>query len=94
MFIDALGMVSLVGKWKTSGDGSAGQPWMAPKLVQDIQGYKWKLITSGGVTLFASTYDDKEGDFTVGWGQSATYGELALGEGAVSLALLIPTALY
>lgn len=25
MFIDAQGMVSLCGKWKTSGDGSAGQ---------------------------------------------------------------------
>lgn len=40
-FIDGQGMYHLCGKWKTSGDGSSGQPWMAPKLVQEIQGYKW-----------------------------------------------------
>lgn len=59
---------------------------MSPKLVQDIQGYKWKNITAGGVTLFASTWDPKEGDFVVGWGQSATCGELALGEGSLKSA--------
>jgi hypothetical protein len=56
---------------------------MTPKLVQDIMGYKWKKITSGGVTLFATTFDPKEGDFVVGWGQGASCGELALGAGAV-----------
>lgn len=57
---------------------------MTPKLVQDIMGYKWKNITAGGVTLFATTYDNKEGDFAVCWGQGANCGELALGEGSVS----------
>lgn len=61
---------------------------MAPKLVQEIQGYKWRNITAGGVTLFASTYDPKEGDFMVGWGQGAGYGELALGAGTVRPFLL------
>lgn len=56
---------------------------MTPKLVQDIMGYKWRHISAGGVTLFASTYDNKEGDFMVGWGQGAGYSELALGAGAV-----------
>jgi hypothetical protein len=86
MIIDGLGMLSLVGKWKTSGDGSSGQPAMFPKLVQDIQGYQFQNATAGGVTLFASSYDKKEGDFVVAWGQSATNGELGLGEGALKSA--------
>ncbi|KAK4701353.1 hypothetical protein P7C70_g4879, partial [Phenoliferia sp. Uapishka_3] len=86
LFIDAQGMVSLCGKWKTTGDGSAGQPWMTPKLVQDIMGYKFDLITAGGVTIFAHTNEPKEGDFLVGWGQGAIHGELALGAGAVKSA--------
>ncbi|GAA5942352.1 uncharacterized protein JCM15063_002979 [Sporobolomyces koalae] len=82
LFIDNQGMVLLCGKWKTSGDGSAGQPWMTPRPVQDIMGYQWKIISSGGVTLFAHAQDPKEGDFTVAWGQNAHYGELALGPGS------------
>ncbi|BGP44741.1 hypothetical protein JCM10450v2_000555 [Rhodotorula kratochvilovae] len=82
LFIDNQGMILLCGKWKTSGDGSAGQPWMTPRAVQDIMGYKWEIISSGGVTLFCHAHDPKEGDFTVAWGQNAQYGELAFGQGA------------
>ncbi|KPV78376.1 uncharacterized protein RHOBADRAFT_50849 [Rhodotorula graminis WP1] len=82
LFIDNQGMVLLCGKWKTSGDGSAGQPWMTPRAVQDIMGYKWEIISGGGVTLFCHAQDPKEGDFTVSWGQNAHYGELAFGQGA------------
>lgn len=65
---------------------------MTPKLVQDIMGYKWDLISSGGVTLFAHTNarqekaggkENKDGVFTCAWGQSAIYGELAFGPGHV-----------
>lgn len=56
---------------------------MTPKIVQDLMGYKFELISAGGVTLFAATHDPKEGDFTCCWGQSALYGELALGPSAV-----------
>ncbi|GAA5861482.1 hypothetical protein JCM3774_000265 [Rhodotorula dairenensis] len=82
LFIDNQDMVLLCGKFKVSGDGSAGQPWMTPRYVPDIMGYKWSLISGGGVTIFCHAKDPKEGDFTVCWGQTATYGELALGEGA------------
>lgn len=58
---------------------------MTPRYVPDIMGYKWSLISGGGVTIFCHAKDPKEGDFTVCWGQTASYGELALGEGAVSL---------
>ncbi|CEQ38996.1 SPOSA6832_00479 [Sporobolomyces salmonicolor] len=85
LFIDNQGMLLLCGKWKTSGDGSAGQPWMTPRVVQDIMGYKWELISAGGVTLFCSAHDPKEGELTVAWGQNAQYGELAFGQGAVCL---------
>jgi len=57
---------------------------MKPKHVQDIMGYKWNIISSGGVTLFTHANDPKEGDFTVSWGQAAQNGELALGAGSVS----------
>ncbi|GAA6059089.1 hypothetical protein JCM10212_002060 [Sporobolomyces blumeae] len=82
LFLDNQGMILLCGKWKTSGDGSVGQPWMNPRPVQDIMGYKWEIISSGGVTLFCHAQDPKEGDFTVAWGQNAHYGELALGPGS------------
>ena len=54
-------------------------------------GYKWEIISPGGVTLFCHAQDPKEGDFTVAWGQNAHYGELAFGQGAVrpSLSLLL-----
>ncbi|GAA6036645.1 hypothetical protein JCM8097_001269 [Rhodosporidiobolus ruineniae] len=84
LFIDRMGMTLLCGKWKTSGDGSAGQPWMTPRLVQDLQGYKGKLISAGGVTLFYHSSDD--GGLTVAWGQNANSRELALGEGAAKSA--------
>lgn len=58
---------------------------MNPKLVQDIMGYKFDLITAGGVTIFAHTNEPKEGDFLVGWGQGAIHGELALGAGSVRI---------
>ncbi|KWU46657.1 RCC1/BLIP-II protein, partial [Rhodotorula sp. JG-1b] len=82
LFIDNQDMVLLCGKFKVSGDGSAGQPWMTPRYVPDIMGYKWSLISGGGVTIFCHAKDPKEGNFTVCWGQTANYGELALGEGA------------
>ncbi|GAA5916794.1 hypothetical protein JCM6882_004169 [Rhodosporidiobolus microsporus] len=86
MFIDRQDMVMLCGKFKTSGDGSAGQPWMTPRSVYELQGYKMALISAGGVTLFAHAQDKKEGEFTCAWGQNANNRELALGEGAAKSA--------
>ena len=59
---------------------------MSPKLVQEIQGYKWRIASAGGVTVFGATHDPKAGDFVISFGQGAAHGELALGEGAVSVA--------
>lgn len=56
---------------------------MTPRYVPDLQGYRFTLVSGGGVTIFCHAHDAKEGDFTVSWGQTAAYGELALGEGAV-----------
>lgn len=89
LFIDNQGLLSLCGKWKLTGDGSSGQPWMTPKYVQDLMGYKWDLISAGGSTLFGYSRGEKDGDFTVAWGQNCTYGELAFGPGAVSCAFLL-----
>lgn len=87
LFIDNQGMTLLCGKWKNTGDGSSGQPWMMPKHVQDIQSMKIDRIAAGGVTLFCAKAKDKfDGDMLVGWGQGAIYGELGLGVGAVKSA--------
>lgn len=87
LFIDNQGMTLLCGKWKNTGDGSSGQPWMMPKHVQDIQSIKIDRIAAGGVTLFCAKKKDKfDGDMLVGWGQGAIYGELGLGVGAVKSA--------
>ncbi|GAA5972349.1 hypothetical protein JCM11641_002419 [Rhodosporidiobolus odoratus] len=87
LFIDKQEMLLLCGKWKTSGDGSAGQPWMTPRSVHELQGYKMSLISAGGVTLFThARADRKDGELTVAWGQNANSRELALGEGAAKSA--------
>lgn len=55
--------------------------------MQEIMGYKWGIISAGGQTLFCYTKGEKDGNFMVAWGQSAMYGELAFGAGAVSSSL-------
>ncbi|GAA99083.1 uncharacterized protein L969DRAFT_87130 [Mixia osmundae IAM 14324] len=77
--IDGQRMLYLFGRWKTSGDGSSGQPWMHPRPVHEIQAYKQRLISLGGATLFAVADDEGTNNVTIGWGQNCTNGELGLG---------------
>lgn len=70
MILDGQRMLYLCGKFKNSGDGSSGQPWMNPKTVQDIQSYQMKVITSGGVTLWAIA-EDGDNCVPIAWGQNA-----------------------
>ncbi|KAH9989909.1 regulator of chromosome condensation 1/beta-lactamase-inhibitor protein II [Russula compacta] len=77
---DRQGMYYVAGKWKNTGDGSAGQPYSTFRLMQDIMGCKMKHACSGGVTHFALAPDEEEGGvMTIAWGQNAANGELGLG---------------
>ncbi|KAH8979679.1 hypothetical protein EDB92DRAFT_1858846 [Lactarius akahatsu] len=73
-------MCYVAGKWKNTGDGSAGQPYSTFRLLQEIMGCKIRHACSGGVTHFALAPDEEEGGVkTVACGQNAANGELGLG---------------
>ncbi|KAG6867701.1 hypothetical protein C0993_012151 [Termitomyces sp. T159_Od127] len=77
--VDKQGMYWMAGKWKNSGEGSAGSPYSTFRFMQDIQGCKISLARSGGVTHWVLTPDEDDTVMTVGWGQNAANGELGLG---------------
>ena len=64
------------GKWKTSGDGGQGTPWLYPKYFDGLSGWKIDDIACGGVSLFALSETS-----TISWGQNAANGELGHGKG-------------
>lgn len=75
----------LAGKWKTSGDGSAGQGFMTYKYFNELMGCKMRTASLGGVTLIAvadedpSLRGDNDATMNIAWGQGAGNGELGLG---------------
>ncbi|KAH6586935.1 hypothetical protein BASA50_009256 [Batrachochytrium salamandrivorans] len=77
MAIDARNALHLWGKWKQSGDGGQGTPWLYPKHYQGLSGWEVYEISAGAVSLFALA-----GDSCVSWGQNATHGELGHGMNA------------
>ncbi|KAG8808756.1 hypothetical protein FRC17_003795, partial [Serendipita sp. 399] len=77
--IDRGGMFWLAGKWKISGDGSAGQPWTTFRYVHDISGMECTTAGLGGVTLWAAGINEGK-PLTVAWGQNAVNGELGQGD--------------
>ncbi|KAF8655946.1 hypothetical protein AX16_002853 [Volvariella volvacea WC 439] len=77
--IDKQGMYWMAGKWKNSGEGSAGSPYSSFRVMQDIMTCKISLARCGGVTHWALTPDEDFPVMTVCWGQNAANGELGLG---------------
>ncbi|KAJ3299407.1 hypothetical protein HK104_009009 [Borealophlyctis nickersoniae] len=75
MVIDGKDAVYLWGKWKNSGDGGDGQPWLRPRLFDGLMGWKIEGISLGGSALFAFS-----GTTTISWGQACQNGELGYGE--------------
>ncbi|KAI0078717.1 RCC1/BLIP-II [Panus rudis PR-1116 ss-1] len=65
-------------QWKTTGDGSGGQPWSSFRYFQDMGSLKITDASSGGVTHFALAPED-DTVLTVCFGQGAANGELGLG---------------
>ncbi|ORX58264.1 RCC1/BLIP-II protein [Hesseltinella vesiculosa] len=76
MAIDGNKQLYLWGKWKNTGDGSSGQPWMFPKPLFDLNGWKVSDIAAGASSLFALVYSEKT---SIAWGQ-VKYGELGYGD--------------
>ena len=85
--VDGQKMFWLAGKWKNSGEGSAGQGFMTFKYLPDMMGVKVSNAGLGGVTLLCTAEEDPaiQGDhgatMNICWGQNAHHGELGLGEG-------------
>ncbi|GAK66247.1 RCC1/BLIP-II [Moesziomyces antarcticus] len=85
--VDGQSMFWIAGKWKTSGDGSAGQGFMTFKYLPDMMGVKVTNSGLGGVTLLctaieeASLQGEHGATMNICWGQNANCGELGLGEG-------------
>ncbi|KAF8327774.1 regulator of chromosome condensation 1/beta-lactamase-inhibitor protein II [Cantharellus anzutake] len=79
--VDRQGIYWLAGKWKTSGDGSSGQPYSNFRLLQDIMGCRILGGACGGVTHFCFTPSEDGCVMTIGWGQGANNCELGLGDG-------------
>ncbi|KAI6112530.1 regulator of chromosome condensation 1/beta-lactamase-inhibitor protein II [Pisolithus sp. B1] len=77
--IDKQQMYWMAGKWKNSGEGSAGSPYSSFRYIQDLMGCKISTASCGGVTHFALTADEDGGVMTVAYGQNAANGELGLG---------------
>ncbi|KAG6887728.1 hypothetical protein C0992_010948 [Termitomyces sp. T32_za158] len=81
--VDKQGMFWMAGKWKNSGEGSAGSPYSTFRFMQDIQ---WVLFTllyrdewNRALMLVARLTGADDTVMTVGWGQNAANGELGLG---------------
>ncbi|KAF9417647.1 hypothetical protein BGZ94_009918, partial [Podila epigama] len=78
MALDGQNQLWLWGKWKTTGDGGGGTPWMYPRTLYDLNGWTFKDISGGNVTLFAIPTVEP---CTIAWGQGALHCELGYGEG-------------
>ncbi|RUS31163.1 regulator of chromosome condensation 1/beta-lactamase-inhibitor protein II [Jimgerdemannia flammicorona] len=76
MALDKQQQLWMWGKWKNTGDGSSGQPWMNPKFFYDLNGWKFRGIAGGNASLFALAEKDLT---TIAWGQVQN-GELGFGE--------------
>ncbi|RKO95197.1 RCC1/BLIP-II, partial [Caulochytrium protostelioides] len=75
MATDAQGSLWLWGKWKNSGDGGSGTPWMQPRPYMGLSGWNISAIAMGLFTLFAIG----DGGKAISWGQNASNGELGHG---------------
>ncbi|KAF9914136.1 hypothetical protein BX616_008900 [Lobosporangium transversale] len=78
MALDGQNQFWLWGKWKTTGDGGGGTPWMYPRTLYDLNGWSFKAIAGGNVTLFLLPSSEP---CTIAWGQNALHSELGYGEG-------------
>jgi len=58
--VDRQKMYQMAGKWKTSGEGSTGQPYTTFRYIQDIMSCKILHVSSGGVTHWCITPDDED----------------------------------
>jgi alpha-tubulin suppressor-like RCC1 family protein len=64
----------LWGKWKNSGDGGQGTPWLYPKMFSGLSGWVVRQCAAGQNCLFALAEKS-----TISWGQNCQSGELGHG---------------
>jgi alpha-tubulin suppressor-like RCC1 family protein len=63
MVTDSRDSLYLWGKWKNSGDGGQGTPWLYPRHFDGLSGWKIDDIACGGVSLFVISEKS-----TISWG--------------------------
>ncbi|KFH65311.1 hypothetical protein MVEG_08791 [Podila verticillata NRRL 6337] len=54
MALDGQNQLWLWDKWKTTGDGGGGMPWMCPRTLYDLNGWSLMAIADGNVALWGS----------------------------------------
>lgn len=77
--IDKQNMYWMAGKWKNTGDGSAGQPYSSFRYFQEMMGCNVFAASCGGVTHWALVKEEDGSITTIAFGQGASNGELGLG---------------
>ncbi|GJE93212.1 RCC1/BLIP-II protein [Phanerochaete sordida] len=77
--IDQQNMYWMAGKWKNTGDGSAGQPYSSFRYFQEMMGCNVIAASCGGVTHWALVKEEDGSIMTIAFGQGASNGELGLG---------------
>ena len=63
MVTDSRDSLFVWGKWKNSGDGGQGTPWLYPRHFDGLSGWKIDDIACGGVSLFVISEKS-----TISWG--------------------------
>ncbi|KAI8910288.1 regulator of chromosome condensation 1/beta-lactamase-inhibitor protein II [Gorgonomyces haynaldii] len=74
MCTDSRHAIYLWGKWKNSGDGGQGTPWLYPKHFQGLSGWHVRDLAGGQSALYALAEKS-----TISWGQNCFEGELGHG---------------
>ncbi|KAJ3302632.1 hypothetical protein HDV03_004817 [Kappamyces sp. JEL0829] len=75
MLVDDRDTLHVWGKWKNSGDGGQGTPWMYPKHFSGLSGWKIREMSMGATSIFCLADNS-----CISWGQACNHGELGHGD--------------
>ncbi len=82
MLLDERETLHVWGKWKNSGDGGQGTPWMYPKYFSGLSGWKVRDFSCGSrvdIYLGAFSLFATADTSCISWGQGCSHGGLCTG---------------